>query len=136
MKDKALQHGKGAVSRFEERFKVVPRDVTGSAGKGDPAHAIVMSKYGLHAPEGTAGEFSVLWRELVVQNNWNMARQDRLEMSRFYGSNGKAQIQTGGRREYNSAPLSAHMCEVEPHIFSAPLMIVGFDATSIGIEYF
>ena len=56
-------------------------------------------------------------------------------MARFGVSHGNAQIQTGGRREHDSAPLSAHMCKIDPHNFLPPLMIVGIDALSIGIEY-
>lgn len=66
--DKTLQHGKGAVSRFEELV-----NSTGCgfrvAGKGDPAHAIVVFKNSTHAPKGTCSDF-LRWHELVVEEKW------------------------------------------------------------------
>ena len=56
-------------------------------------------------------------------------------MSRFSGSYGNTQVQTGVRCERDSTPLSAHMCETDPHVSFPPLKIVGIDVLSIGIEY-
>jgi hypothetical protein len=56
-------------------------------------------------------------------------------MVRFCGSHSNAQIQTGRRGETDSTPPSRHMCEIEPHIFLPPMMIIGIDVLTIEIEY-
>jgi hypothetical protein len=127
--EKALQHGKGAVRHLEELFVIGLRPF-----KRDLAHAVmVVLKRGTHAPKGTASDFCV--QALVVDENRQMARQDRLDVARFLGSHGDAYVQTGGRSEHDGAPPPANMCETEPHVVFPPLVIVGIDALSIGIEY-
>jgi hypothetical protein len=52
--NKALQHGKIAICRFEKFFEPANR-----AFKGDPAHAIALFKCGTHATQGTASHFLI-----------------------------------------------------------------------------
>jgi hypothetical protein len=102
-KGKALQHGKGAIGHLEEFFEAGPLPL-----KCDIAHAIrVMFKYGPHAPKSTACD--VGWEEditsitgsfffpvtcaayaAIIKENWQRARQDGLDMARFFRSHGNA----------------------------------------------
>ena len=55
-------------------------------------------------------------------------------MAPFFAIQDKAQVQTGGRREHDSAPSFAHMYELVPFRLMAPLALYVV-AASIRIEY-
>jgi hypothetical protein len=49
--------------------------------KGDFAHAIMMSKCGMHAPKSASGDVSI--QALVFDEDQQRTRQDRLDMALF-----------------------------------------------------
>lgn len=96
----------------------------------------MMFKYGTHPPEGSAGHVSIEFLE--VEENWQRTRQDLRDMHRFCRSHDNSQIHTRGRGKDDGAPLSAHVCKIEPQIVSSPRIIavgIGVQVLSIGVEY-
>ena len=112
---KPLQYVKGAIGR-PDKFV----DPSSRPCKSDPAHAIVMSKCGTHAPKGTAS--NVFIHALIVDENQQITGQDRLDLFWSFRAHGNPQIQPGERCEHDSAPLSAHVCEIGPRMDFHPLM--------------
>src|SRR6266852_3350315 len=87
-KVKALQHGKGAIGHLEELVEARPVPF-----EPDLAHPIRVFECGPHAPKSTAGNvfdsFPVIFA-MIVEGNWQRARQDCLDMARFFRSHGDA----------------------------------------------